>query len=371
MWQRLASARAAAAAAAPLGHVRRLHSAAGGEPLKRAARHSHAERASLQQQHQQQPLRRASTLPQPPRRPATDSAYSHAAADSAFSVASALEPASLPPVRLVNARGEETSTWTAAHSAQLGPPGRIMIYASQVSGLVGMNPWTQLHEVFESVWARSDPEQYRHRIAQVEAELGVRLLTREQEAELVLEEHGFLRAQLEAVVARAESLSNDDLTAAKSALKSSARTVPGISPEQSALVGDYLVGQLSKAYGTVNEDRALKAYEQVADLTVVDNNRLFYGQNARIHSLERALGLHYVRAKPSVDQRAQCKCLFLTPSPGCFVPQAASLLCARSIPLSSIPLQSPPPPLPTPLRASPPPHPRPLRPPHRTPRLCR
>ena len=49
----------------------------------------------------EQQVRRASSLPLPPRRPATDSAYSHAAADSAFSVASALEPASLPPVRLI------------------------------------------------------------------------------------------------------------------------------------------------------------------------------------------------------------------------------------------------------------------------------
>lgn len=278
MWQRLAIARQAVA---PLGHVRRLHSLQAAVTRKSAALQSHQWRCSLhQQQHQQ--VRRASSLLQPPRHPATDSAYSHAAAtDSSFSVASSLEPSPLPPVRLVNARGEETSTWTAPHSSQLGPPGRIMIYASQVSGLVGMNPWTQLHEVFESVWARSDPEQYRQRIAQVEAELGVRLLTREQEAELLLEQHGFLRAQLDAVVARAASLSNDDLTAAKSALKSASRTAPGISPEQSALVADYLVGQLSKAYGTVNEERALKAYEQVADLTVIDNNRLFYGQKTR------------------------------------------------------------------------------------------
>ena len=225
-------------------------------------------------------------LPRPPPAPAADSAYSSLGlnADSSFSSASAVAALQRPPpTRMMTPAGvESANTWTAESSSQLGSPGRVMIYASEVSGIVGLNPFKPINEVFEAVWARTEPELYAYRISQVEAEIGQKLLTPEQEAEAVLQEHSALAQLLSECTSNLESKGQEEITAAKEALKAAAKSLlSGPSPitaDQVEKVSDYLVGNVSKAYGTINEAKAIAMYEQVAEVRVRDNNRLFYGR---------------------------------------------------------------------------------------------
>lgn len=259
--------------------------------------HTASRRAAPSTRRHHLPVRRFATLPssssplppplpRPPPSPAADSAYSSLGlnADSSFSSASAVPALQrAPPSRMITPAGvESVNTWTAESSSQLGSPGRIMIYASEVAGLVGLNPYKSISELFESVWARTEPEAYAHRISQVEAETGVKLLTKDQEAEAVLKDHSAISQLLSECLSNLESKGQEDITAAKETLQAAAKSLQTgptpITAEQSAIVSDYLVGNLSKAYGTVNESAAIEMYERVAAVRVIDNNRLFYGR---------------------------------------------------------------------------------------------
>jgi hypothetical protein len=159
-----------------------------------------------------------------------------------------------------------------------------MLYASEVAGLVGLNRFKPLSEAFEAVWARTDPEGYARRVAQVEAELGpegqVRLLNKEQQAELILQQQPPLGAALASALEKVEHCSNEDLASLRYDLQQLVRkSLPGSSNESSrTLLNDYMAGQLSKRYGVLNEARGIEAYERIAGVVVRDNNRLFYAR---------------------------------------------------------------------------------------------
>lgn len=151
----------------------------------------------------------------------------------------------------------------------------IMLFASEVSTIVGSNPYRRTSESFEKVWQRTWPAQYKRAKMQAEKLTSEPVLTKEEEIHIMLKEHNLLHLQEQAVQAAETADSVHALPQVKAVFEEAVQATGA--PEQvKAQLRTHIKSTVNTTFGQANEASAISKFEYVARTKVRENNAKFY-----------------------------------------------------------------------------------------------
>lgn len=161
-------------------------------------------------------------------------------------------------------------------SCSVKQPINIMLFASEVPVITGLNPYRDISDVFKTVWERCDPEH----VALLQTELATDLDAVEEEPErlarLISNSDGAGSVTTRAIDEAASVTSSSAVNAIISTLSEEVSSKVVAEPKAKQEIFDHVVNTIKKDYGTRLENSAIKHYEEKSATVVKENNDNFW-----------------------------------------------------------------------------------------------
>lgn len=166
-------------------------------------------------------------------------------------------------------RGSQVATF-ATKQYKSNYEKQIVIYASEVPVICGVNPYRCISDVFLSTWKRTDKALVQRLESQLAPEIPA---TIEERIEQLVQEEPVVQALLET-----PSLTTEDVQRVKVQVKKEVEALPQYTPEEKVELTQALTSTIQTQFGIAQEAHALTTYETTTSKAVEQRNAKFWSK---------------------------------------------------------------------------------------------